>query len=158
FLDRPLGVGKAAAEPDGTLLFSAEAFSASIARERLHMLAGDVGLRPEGADFPEVRGVPLDAIGGPVRPGSVSLADARRAAADFVFLRTTPGSARAFLAQFDFAPLAQRFRVADLLDGADVLMARSATGTGLVIYDAQLRPRVELEVSVGDGYESRAGQ
>src|SRR5262249_46577108 len=59
FLDRPLGIGKAAAEPDGTLLLSAEAFSASIARERLHALARDVGLRPDDTVFPEVRGVPL---------------------------------------------------------------------------------------------------
>ncbi len=35
FLDRPLGVGKAATEPDATLLLSAEAFSPSIAQERL---------------------------------------------------------------------------------------------------------------------------
>jgi hypothetical protein len=158
FLDRPLGIGKAAAEPDGTLLLSAEAFSASIARERLQMLAGDVGLRLDDTAFPEVRGVPLDAIGGAVRPGSVSLTDAHRAAADFVFLRTTPSSARAFLAQFDFTPLAQRFRVEDVLNGTDVLIARSATGRGLVIYDAQLRPRVELEASTAGGYESRAGQ
>jgi hypothetical protein len=158
FLDRPLGIGKAPTEPDGTLLLSAEAFSASIAQERLHMLAGDVGLRPDDAAFPEVRGVPLDAIGGAVRPGSVSLADARRAAADFVFLRTTPSSARAFLSQFDFTLLKQRFRLEDVLNGTDVLIARSATGTELVIYDARLRPRLELEVSAGGGYGSRAGQ
>ncbi len=93
FLDRPLGVGKAATEPDGTLLLSAEAFSASIARERLRAAEASLALDP-----PEVHGLPLDAIGGAVRPGTVSLADARRAAADFVFLRTTPGSVRAFLA------------------------------------------------------------
>ncbi len=158
FLDRPLGIGKAPTELDSTLLLSAEAFSASIARERLHALARDVGLRPDGTVFPEVRGVPLDAIGGAARPGIVSLADARRAAADFVFLRTTPSCARAFLAQFDFTPLTQRFRIADVLDGTDVLIACSTRGMGLVIYDAQLRPRVELEVSPAGGYESRAGQ
>ena len=49
FLDRPLGIGKAANEPDGTLLLSAEAFSASIARERLHALARDLGLQPDNA-------------------------------------------------------------------------------------------------------------
>jgi hypothetical protein len=164
FLDRPLGIGKAAAEPDGTLLLSAEAFSASIACARLHALARDVGLPPEDADFRrllahlEIRGVSLDAIGGAVRPGTVTLADARQAAADFVFLRTTRSSARVFLAQFDFTPLARRFRVEDVLGGADVLIARSATGTGLVIYDARLRPRVELEVATRGGYASRAGQ
>src|SRR6185437_4668982 len=102
FLDRPLGIGKAATEPDGTLLLSAEAFSASIARERLHTLMREVGVEPGDIAFQrliaaaEVRGLPLDAIGGSVRPGTVSLADARRAAADFVFLRTTPGSLAAF--------------------------------------------------------------
>jgi hypothetical protein len=152
FVDRPLGGGKAPTEPDGTLLLSAEAFSPSIARERLRGLEVR---HPSGP--PEVPGLSLDAIGGAVRPGAVSLADARRASADFVFLRTTPGTARAFLTQFDFTPLARRFGLDDLLGGADVLIARSPTGPGLVLYDARLRPRVELEVVSEEGYESRAG-
>ncbi len=164
FLDRPLGVGKAATEPDGTLLLSAEAFSLSIARERLHCLAREVGLSADDADFQsllapaEVRGLPLDAIGGAVRPGTVSLVDARRSAADFVFLRSTPGSAQAFLTRFDFTPLTRRFRLDDVLGGADVLIAHSAAGPQLVIYDGRLRPRVELDVDTRGGYEHRAGE
>jgi hypothetical protein len=164
FLDRPLGGGKAATEPDGTLLLSAEAFSISIARARLIALALDVGLRPDDAAFqrllvhPDVQGLSLDAIGGAVRPGTVSLADARRAAADFVFLRTTPGSVRAFLCQFDLTPLTRRFRLDDVLSQADLLLARSAAGAELVIYDARLRPRVQLEIDPRRGYESRAGE
>jgi hypothetical protein len=164
FLDRPFGSGKAATEPDGTLLLSAEAFSPTIARERLHALAREIGVREDEPEFErllahsEVRGLSLDAIGSAVRPGTVSLADARRAAADFVFLRTTPGSVRAFLSQFDFTPLARRFRVDDLFGGADLLIARSVAGSGLVIYDARLRPRLELEVATEGGYEVRAGQ
>jgi hypothetical protein len=164
FLDRPFGGGKAATEPDGTLLLSAEAFSASIARERLHVLAHEVGVERDNIEFQhllapsEVRGLPLDVIGGAVRPGTVSLTDARRTAADFVFLRTTPGGVTAFLAQYDFTPLTRRFRLDDLFGGADSLIARSATGPGLVIYDAHLRPRLELDVATEGGYESRAGQ
>ncbi|HTU92929.1 MAG TPA: hypothetical protein VMF69_22805 [Gemmataceae bacterium] len=163
FLDRPLGVGKAAAEPDGTLLLSAEAFSISIARQRLLALAGDLGVNPKDALVqpllarPPLPGLPLEAIGGAVRPGTVSLADARRAAADFVFLRSTPSSVKAFLSQFDFAPLAQQFPIDDLLRGEDVLIARSAASGGLVIYNARLRPRLELEVAAEKGFESRAG-
>lgn len=164
FLDRPLGVGKAAAEPDGTLLLSAEAFSAAIARERLLALSSDLGVNPEDPmvqrllAHPPLSGLPLDAIGGAVRPGTVSLADACRAAADFVFLRSTPSSAKAFLAQFDFAPLSQRFSIDDLLGGENMLIARSAFSDALVIYDSRLGPRVELEVTAEQGFESRAGQ
>jgi hypothetical protein len=164
FLDRPLGVGKAAAEPDGTLLLSAEAFSISIARQRLVALAGDLGILAEDyfvrrlLDRPPLAGLPLEVIGEAVRPGTVSLADARRASTDFVFLRSTPSSVKALLAQFDFTPLAQRFAIDDLLCGKNVLIARSATSDRLKIYDEQLRCRVELEVAAKNGFESRAGQ
>lgn len=164
FLGRPLSVGKAAAEPDSTLLLSAEAFSISIARQRLLALAGDLGVNSQDAFVqrllarPSLPGLPLDAIGDAVRPGTVSLADARRVAADFVFLRSTPSSVKAVLAQFDFSPLVRRFPIDDLLHGDDVLIARSATNGNLVIYDARLRPRVELEVAAEKGFESRAGQ
>ncbi len=164
FLDRPLGVGKTAAEPDSTLLLAAEAFSISIARQRLLALASDLDIPPEDAVVQRLLaraplpGLPLDSIGSTVRPGTVSLADARRASADFVFLRSTPSSVKALLAQFDFTPLAQRFSIEDLLSGTDVLIARSATSGGLMIYDAQLRPRLELEVAAEAGFRSRAGQ
>jgi hypothetical protein len=164
FLDRPLGVGKAATEPDSTLLLSAEAFSISIARQRLLALASDLGIDSEDAVIqrllsrPPLPGLPLDAIGGSLRPGTIALADARRASADFVFLRSTPSSVKAFLAQFDFAPLAQRFSIDDLLRGPNLLIARSATSGNLVLYDAQLRPRLELEVAAEAGFQSRLGQ
>jgi hypothetical protein len=164
FLDRPLGEGKAATEPDGTLLLSAEAFSPCIARQRLLALAGDVGIRSEDACLqrllarPPLPGLPLDAIGGPVRPGTISLADAGRASADFVFLRSTPNSVKAFLAQFDFTPLAQRFSLDGLLRRESMLIARSVASGCLVSYDARLRPRVELAVAAEKGFEMRAGQ
>jgi hypothetical protein len=164
FLDRPLGLGKAAAEPDSTLLLAAETFSISIARQRLLALAGDLAIPPEDALVqrllarPPLPGLPLDAIGGAVRPGTVSLADARRASADFVFLRSTPSSVKSLLTQFDFTPLTELFSLDDLLGGADVLIARSAVSSNLVIYDAQLRPRVELVAATEKGFESRAAQ
>jgi hypothetical protein len=164
FLDRPLGVGKSAAEPDATLLLSAEAFSAAIARERLLALAGDVGLTAKDElvqrvlTSAAVPGLSLDAIGDAVRPGTVSLADARRAAADFVFMRNTPSSVRAFREQFDFTSVRRRFALEDLLCGGDVLMARSAVSDTLVLYDARFRARVEVEIGAENGFASRAGQ
>jgi hypothetical protein len=65
---------------------------------------------------------------------------------------------KTLLGQFDLASSAQRFSIDDLLRGGDVLIARSATSGGLVIYDARLRPRVELEVAAEAGFQSRAGQ
>lgn len=164
FLDRPLGLGKTATEPDETLLLSAEAFSISIARQRLLALAGDLGI-PQDYAFvqrvlarPPLAGLPLEVIGDAVRPGAVSLADARRASADFVFLRSTSSSLKALLAQFDFIPLVERFGLESLLQGAVMLIARAAGSNNLVIYDERLRPRIELEVAEEDGFRKRAGQ
>ena len=67
FLDRPLGVGKAATEPDDTLLLSAEAFSFRIACTRLSSLEDDLGVERRNAYAP-LPGLPLAAIGGPVVP------------------------------------------------------------------------------------------
>src|SRR5207244_4963663 len=44
FLDRPLGLFKAPTEPDQTLLFSYEAYSATVAEQRLQYLAQPLGL------------------------------------------------------------------------------------------------------------------
>ncbi|HEY7326317.1 MAG TPA: hypothetical protein VH592_01660 [Gemmataceae bacterium] len=164
FLDRPLGVGKAPTEPDSTLLLSAEAFSISLAQQRLLALAGDLDIPSEDAVVQRLLaclpppGLPLDAIGGALRPGTISLADARRASSDFVFLRSTSSSVKAFLTQFDFTALTQRFSIDDLVRGENLLIARSATTDALVIYDARLRPRVELEIAAEAGFHSQAGQ
>src|SRR5262249_25688689 len=163
FLDRPFGAAKAPGEPDGTLLVACEAFSRAVAVERLHYLARDPGL-PDGEALRRwqeglaVTGVPLEAVGGAERPGSVSLADARRASPDFVFLRTVPGSVAALLAQFGFARLARRFGLDYLTAGRRVVLARAAAGPGLVVYDEAFRPRLELEVDARAGYDSRAGE
>jgi len=167
FLDRPLGAGKAPTEPDGTPLLASEAFSRAVAQRRLHALAREPGLLPEEElnerlrrlkDGERIVGLPADVVGGAARPGVVSLADARRAAPDFVFLRTTPGSVRELLGQYDFSPLAARFDLGWLLGGGRVLLAGDAAGPGLLAYDGSLRPRLELLVQAQDGYVRRAGR
>ncbi len=100
----------------------------------------------------------LDAVGGDTRPGTVSLTDARRAAPDFVLLRTTPGSVRALLEQYGFTDLTDKMELNWLLKGGRVLVARDAAGAGVLVYDGEMRPRLELIPQMAGGYGSRAGQ
>jgi hypothetical protein len=164
FLDRPFGVGKAVGAPDGTLLLSAEAFSVSLARQRLHALAADAGVSRNEELFqrllasPPVHGLALESLGDAVRPGTVTLLDARRAASDFVFLRSTSSSVKTFFVSFDFTPLFARFHLDDLMQDGNVLLARSPTSDGLILYDGQRRPRLELEVAAEKGFANRGGQ
>ena len=167
FLDRPFGAGKAPGEPDGTLLLASEAYSRSIAEERLNALAREPGLLPDAErdacqrrlrEGAETHGLSLDAVGGEARPGTVSLTDARRAATDFVLLRTTPGSVRALLEQYDFTALAEKMELDWLLKGGRVLLARDAAGEGVLVYDERMRPRLELIPQADGGYVRRAGQ
>jgi hypothetical protein len=162
FLDRPFGAGKAPGEQDSTLLLASEAFSRSVAAERLRFLARETGALDEGALLRlevglKVPGLPLDRAGGASRPGAVSLADARGAAPDFVLRRTTPGSLAALLAQFDFTPLAERFSLDFLFLRREALVARSAEGAGVLVYDLSFRPRLELLIPADGGYAHRAG-
>jgi hypothetical protein len=169
FIDRPLGALKAPGEPDQTLLFSYVAFSRSVARTRLEYLARDLGLIPDGElatcrgglDGLAVSGLALDAVGTGSRPDVVSLADARKASPDFLIERTTVGSVAEFLGQFDFEAVARHFGSEDLLNGGLRLAVRGPGGTRqrgtLMVYDQQLRPRLELEIDGTGGYESRAG-
>jgi hypothetical protein len=164
FIDRPLGGGKHPAEPDGTLLLASVAYSRSVAEERVGTLAMELGLATDAPEVErvraalEIRGLPLEVIGPAAKPGVVSLADARRAAPDFVFLWTTPSGVRALLQQFDFTHLEERFDLSFLHPERQLLLARSPEGPALRIYDEWMRPRLELEVPVQEGYESRAGE
>lgn len=169
FLDRPLGIFKLPGEPDRTPLLSYEAFSRAFAENRLRVLRDQCGLlTPQ--DFErligklqtlQVHGLPLPARKQSVRPDAVSLEDARKAAADFVFLRTTRRTAIEFTRSFDFAPLATRIDVADLFDGQPLLIVGGAVAEGppgtLVIHDARLQRRLELRIDAEEGYECRAG-
>jgi hypothetical protein len=85
------------------------------------------------------------------RPGEVSLADALKVADDFVFLRTTAKSVRAFLALFDFSEV-------DFLTGdRPLLIMRGETEGTVVIFDERRQPRLGLQVDATSGYESRGG-
>jgi hypothetical protein len=160
FLDRPLGEGRAPGEPDATPLLSCQAYSRAIAEQRLRDLAREEVLTDGVRGLPEapaVAGLPLDAIGTTPRPGVVSLADARQASPDFVFLRTTAASLQDLLDLFDFTPMAASCDIGFLTVQRRALVARSAKGTGIVVYDEQFRPRLELEVAIEQGYATRAG-
>jgi hypothetical protein len=146
FLDRPFAAGGPVA-PDSTPLLASLAYSRSIAAGRLRQLGGDAARWEGQLAMP---GLPLDRVGPPPRQATVSLADAGRAASDFVFRHTLPGGVRAVAELFDFGPFADR------LSGR-ILLARSPRGPGLVVYDEGWRPRMEFEPCVEGGHLSRRG-
>jgi hypothetical protein len=154
FLDRPFGGGKTPVEPDGTLLLASLAYSRSIAVQRVRLLGRDLGgLDAELRRIEEhlvLPGLGLEAIGPPVRQGTVSLADATRAAPDFVFRYTLPGSVRALTELFDFGSFRSRL-------SGQVLLARDPGGPGLIVYDEQWRPILTLEPRLEQCYASRRG-
>ena len=98
FLDRPFGGAKAPVEPDGTLLLASLAYSRFLAEQRLRCLARDLELTDaeaaciaEGLDLP---GLSLDAIGPPVRQGTLSLTDAARSGPILSFASHCPAASR----------------------------------------------------------------
>jgi hypothetical protein len=170
FIERPLGMARAVGEPDSTLLLAHEAFSKTIAAQRLDALAHDpefaldtdegAVLRQHLRDLP-VPGIALGNIA-PATRAVVSLADARRMADDFVFLRTLPGSVAAFLTQFDLAPLTARFALDDLAPPSRMLIVRTVSPTAgpegvLTIFHAALRRRLELALPGMEGRATAAG-
>jgi len=106
--------------------------------------------------------MPVEPLARPPQP-VVALADAQRAAEDFVILRTLPRGVCEFLEHFDLAPLAA-LGAADLLDQGQLrllvrIVSKSAGPTGtLAIFDGALRQRVELEMNLGHGYATWAGR
>ncbi len=116
FLDRPLGALKLPGEVDRTPLVSYVAFSRSIASRRL-ATATSAGwfddnrhrvLRSQLATLAPA-GLPAAESQCVERPGVVSLADANKAADDFVILRSTRGSLAELLNLYNWQPLAARF-------------------------------------------------
>ncbi len=158
FLDRPFGGAKAPVEPDNTLLLASLAYRAFLAGQRLRCLSRDLDMAeadvaPIGPlDLP---GLCVDRIGPPSRAGTVSLTDAARAGPDFVFRFTLPGSVSALKAMLTLAPCEGREHLEGLT--GRVLLARSVRGSGVVVYDESLRPRVEVEPRLEQGYASRRG-
>jgi hypothetical protein len=165
FLDRPFGAGKAPAEPDATPLLTSVAFSRTVAAARLHELARDPATaldadrlagcleRLNGPAF--AAGLPADRVGGPSRPGAISLSDARLAAADFVFLHTTRTSLAELFECLDFTPLLARKDGAFLAGRA--LLATEPGGAGVLVYDEAWRPRWRLAAAEA-GFAIRAGR
>src|SRR5207237_6286289 len=135
-----------------------EAFSRIIAARRVRYLADELGwLGPGERDAllsqlqaMHVGGVPLPLTRGVARPGAVSLDDARKAAADFVFLRTTARSRRELGELFDFTAVEQQV-------GPWALLLRDDNPERLALYDPSGRKLVELRVCADRGYASRAG-
>ena len=164
FLDRPLGVFKQPGERDQTLLLSYEAFSRSIAVDRLRFLTVSLGLVEERAYQALLQNLEVELVvpgvalpAGPVaaRPGVVSLDDAWLVARDFVLLRTTRRAVQDFLRQYDLSPLARRCSL-DYLAVAALILRGSSPGQ-LTIYDDRLRKRLELEMNFREGYAVRRG-
>ena len=166
FLDRPLGVHKAPGEPDRTLLLSYEAFSRSVAERRLRYLAGPLALIPEAADLAAYQqalaglqpsGLPPPGPSPAQPPDRVSLQDCWKVADDFLLLRTTHKSVCEFRAQLD--QVAANLVPDALASGEPVLILRGGGDSefALVLYDAALRPRLELSIEAQAGYVSCGG-
>jgi hypothetical protein len=159
FIDRPLGYSKLPGEPDYTPLLAHEAFSRSIARQRLKELAtlaqelsldlpADFFASVEHAlDQTPVRGVPAERLAEPARP-TTSLSDVRRVADDFVIVRTMPGGLGEMLGCFALPP-GPKPRV--------VAMIESARGPVLGFFDEEYRLVMEAVVDTSAGFVRRAG-
>jgi hypothetical protein len=169
YLDRPLGAFKAPGEPDQTPLLSYTAFSRCIAMERLRLLGQDSMLLPE-AELDALQqslltlavpGISVAELRSASRPGVVSLADAAKAAGDFVVMHTTADSLCFFLAEFDFASVAERFDMPQLTDDSWLVLGEPVEATGEIILTfrepASLRKRLELSANPREGYTVRAG-
>jgi hypothetical protein len=153
FIDRPLGMSKAPGEPDDTPLLSHEAFSRSIAERRLRELVhfdSELPLEMLRARLRElpVTGFPALDVAVPDRP-VVSLADARRVAEDFVFLRTLPGSVRQFFETLDRSTL-PRFDLEGVTREPVLLIVTPAAPPGVVaVYDATMRCIMQIKPAGG---------
>ncbi|MFL5244291.1 MAG: hypothetical protein ACJ8FY_19500, partial [Gemmataceae bacterium] len=167
FLDRPLGSRKNPAEPDHTVLMSYEAFSASVAKQRLDCLANDLKLLTTserntlGSRLQDmnIKGLPVSKLLASRRPSLVSLQDAGKVASDFVLVRGTRLTAAAFLGLFDWSQLTKRFALDFLHADDDLLILRGAAEDPdkITVHDKQLRPRIVLSLNTSRGYASRAG-
>ena len=143
FLDRPLGVFKQPGERDQTLLLSYEAFSRSIAVDRLRFLTVSLGLVEERAYQALLQNLEVElVVPGVALPAGPVPGTTRRAVQDF-------------LRQYDLSPLARRCSL-DYLAVAALILRGSSPGQ-LTIYDDRLRKRLELEMNFREGYAVRRG-
>jgi hypothetical protein len=164
FIDRPLGYGKAPAEPDQTPMLAHEAFSPSIARRRrgeLQKLCAELGLAVAIPEFTQAwpRGLLHQELAECPRPVA-ALTDVRRVANDFLILRTLPRGLKTLTDRIDWRPLLERFRLAFLAERKIRLLVQSASANGqavLAVYDDRLHRRLEFVVDASHGFTRRAG-
>jgi hypothetical protein len=170
FLDRPLGAGKGPTEPDDTLLFSYLAFSPSIARDRLDYISHELRLLPDSTTRDqlchllvalEVKGISIKDNVDCSRQAIISLADALRTADDFVLLRTTGRTWFQFSFAYLWSPSLKSFALKGLSMTNPELCIRGVGHRNgqvvLMIYDSELRPRMELTFDPAKGYVIRRG-
>jgi hypothetical protein len=167
FIDRPLGWGKEVGTPDVTPLLAHEAFSPSIARRRLReleRLATALDIRnlkwdlTRGHENLQVPGLSATKLAEPDRP-TVSLADARGVANDFVVLRTLPQGLEELFRALDFTPLRAATPFPDPLEKS-LLVRLQAEGAQTVLawYDGKLRKRLEMSTDPSQGFFTRGGR
>jgi hypothetical protein len=173
FIDRPLGFARASAEPDQTPLLAHEAFSLSIARQRLQELVRLAGELPLDlpAEFIEtvaealqnapVPGLAAHSLAEPARPAA-ALNDVRRVADDFMIVRTLPGGLRELMRLFDFGPLASVCSIHDPCWREGELprvaaMIHTPRGPALGFFGDDYRCRLEAVADISAGFLCRAG-
>ncbi|HWY86572.1 MAG TPA: hypothetical protein VNX28_07605, partial [Gemmataceae bacterium] len=167
FIDRPLGWGKEVGEPDVTPLLAHEAFSPSIARRRLRELERLVAALDlknlqwdltRGHENLQVPGLSTTKLAEPDRP-TVSLADARRVADDFVVLRTLPQGLAELFRALDFTPLRAAAPFPGPLEKS-LLVRLQAEGAQPVLawFDGKLRKRLEMWTDLSQGFIARGGR
>jgi hypothetical protein len=171
FIDRPLGYAKAPAEPDQTPILAHEALSPSIARRRwgeLLRLCDEVGMPVDGTSLraffeqgPWPKGLPHQQLAECPRQ-AVALADVRKVANDFVIVRTKPRGLSKMLNQFELVEaLQKRYRLRFLNEPQSVRLCVNELSEKetplLVLYDEQVRRRVEFQVDATEGYVTRGG-
>jgi hypothetical protein len=97
-----------------------------------------------------VIGFPVAKLPGHARDGVVSLEDAKKAALDFVFTRTTRSSLDLLLRQYDFAGAFHNAGAADayrwLCEDRHVLLIRTARAA-MTAFDAAMRPVFTVDLS-----------
>ena len=164
FIDRPLGFFQQPAEPDATPLLSYLAYSETIAGARLReidRLANELNISEKWSETPGKHGpiwtptefaLDLARIPDSRRP-AVSLADARRVAADFRILRTTWSSA------IDYWGFWLWFKVGKLPFRDWPLVARVLVESGetrMIAFDASGQARLEFDLDSSAGFLLRS--
>jgi hypothetical protein len=163
FIERPLAAVKAPGEPDPSPLLAHEAFSRLLAERAVAELGREPLLGLLEKDVARCRAVLAESwpAGGIAAsnlkmqaPQVVSLADAARAAKDFVLLRTLPGSVRAFCGRSDVSALLRERGINIDPGKGPWLIVGSITvagSPGVRICDARGQCILQMAVNAGQG-------